>query len=236
MSNLTCRQLAAYKHPVGIEIVAELSRKAAGRVDQRRLRVHAAEGGTENPGVGLESTEQILDRLESILREVWDDLPADGQVDREAPLLGLGVDSITLVTLLDKVEAEFSATWDQNSPPGTHSSLRSIAELLTVGARGMADLSGDAESVLAWFRRMRAENPVSYDEGARAWHVFGYADVARVLSDPATFSSDFSGLTSAQKDVDLFSRGTIIRKDPPVHRKLRTLVLRSSKQVDELPA
>ncbi|CAM3838110.1 cytochrome P450 [Nocardiopsis rhodophaea] len=177
----------------------------------------------------MQSTEhdQVLDRLESILREVWDDHPADGQVDREASFLRLGVDSITLVTLLDKVEAEFRVTWDHDSPPGPHSSLRSVADLVTVNGRGMADLSGDAETVLAWFRRMRAQAPVNYDEGSRAWHVFGYADVARVLSDPATFSSDFSGLTSAQKDVDLFSRGNIIRKDPPAHRKLRTLVSRA---------
>ncbi|OKK05001.1 cytochrome [Streptomyces sp. CB03234] len=77
---------------------------------------------------------------------------------------------------------------------------------------------------MAWFRRMREEAPVSHDEETGVWHVFRYAEAVQVLGDPDTFSSDFSGLTSAQEDVDLFSRGNIVRMDPPQHRKLRTLV------------
>ncbi|WP_344103482.1 class I adenylate-forming enzyme family protein [Nocardiopsis rhodophaea] len=38
-------QLATYKRPVGIEIVAELPRNAAGKVDRRRLRARVAGGG-----------------------------------------------------------------------------------------------------------------------------------------------------------------------------------------------
>ncbi|MFJ3725165.1 cytochrome P450 [Streptomyces sp. NPDC090045] len=89
---------------------------------------------------------------------------------------------------------------------------------------GLADQSGDAETVLAWFRRMREEEPVSHDEAAGVWHVFRYADAEQILADPVTFSSDFSDLTPSQEDVDLFSRGNLIRKDPPDHRKLRALV------------
>ncbi|MBT2399843.1 cytochrome P450 [Streptomyces sp. ISL-100] len=94
----------------------------------------------------------------------------------------------------------------------------------TESGPGLADQSGDAESTLAWFRRMRAEDPVSHDERAGVWHVFRYADAEQILADPTTFSSDFSDITPAQEDVDLFTRGNLIRKDPPDHRKLRTLV------------
>lgn len=89
---------------------------------------------------------------------------------------------------------------------------------------GLADQSGDAETTLAWFRRMREEDPVSHDEQAGVWHVFRYADAEQILADSAAFSSDFSDLTPSQEDVDLFSRGNLIRKDPPDHRKLRALV------------
>ncbi|ORT57400.1 cytochrome P450 [Streptomyces sp. CB03238] len=85
----------------------------------------------------------------------------------------------------------------------------------------------DIETTLAWFRRMRAEDPVSHDQETGVWYVFRYAEAVQVLGDPDTFSSDFSGLTSAQEDVDLFSRGNIVRMDPPQHRKLRTLVAKA---------
>lgn len=65
---------------------------------------------------------------------------------------------------------------------------------------------------------------MSHDERAGVWHVFRYADAEQILADPATFSSDFSDITPSQEDVDLFTRGNLIRKDPPDHRKLRTLV------------
>ncbi|MEU9165457.1 cytochrome P450 [Streptomyces sp. NPDC048424] len=89
---------------------------------------------------------------------------------------------------------------------------------------GLADQSADAETVLAWFRRMRKEEPVSHDEQAGVWHVFRYTEAEQILADPVTFSSDFSDITPSQEDVDLFSRGNLIRKDPPDHRKLRALV------------
>src|SRR6266699_5827871 len=43
-----------------------------------------------------------------------------------------------------------------------------------------------------WYRQMRETQPVYHDPDWGAWHVFRYADVARVLSDYATFSSDES--------------------------------------------
>ncbi|WP_242886352.1 cytochrome P450 [Actinomadura litoris] len=89
---------------------------------------------------------------------------------------------------------------------------------------GLADQAGDAAAVLSWFRRMRESEPVSHDAEAGVWHVFRHADVERVLDDARTFSSDFSPLMPAQEDVDRFIKGNILRKDPPQHRKLRTLV------------
>lgn len=49
------------------------------------------------------------------------------------------------------------------------------------------------------------------------WQVFRYADVQRVLGDPATFSSTGTF-------ADAFLRETLLVKDPPAHRKLRNLV------------
>ncbi|MFB7506668.1 cytochrome P450 [Streptomyces broussonetiae] len=89
---------------------------------------------------------------------------------------------------------------------------------------GLADQSADAETVLAWFRRMRENAPVSHDSEAGVWHVFRHADVERILADPGTFSSDFSSLMASQEDVARFIKGNLLRKDPPQHRKLRTLV------------
>ncbi|MFF5496697.1 cytochrome P450 [Streptomyces aquilus] len=89
---------------------------------------------------------------------------------------------------------------------------------------GLADQSADAETMLAWFRRMRESEPVSHDEQAGVWHVFRHSDVERMLAEPGTFSSDFSAFMPAQKDVDRFLKGNLLRKDPPQHRKLRTLV------------
>jgi len=41
-----------------------------------------------------------------------------------------------------------------------------------------------------WYRTMRATQPVFKDPDWGGWHVFRYANVARVLSDYANFSSD----------------------------------------------
>ena len=67
---------------------------------------------------------------------------------------------------------------------------------------------------------MRERQPVVRDErrGMRTWHVFGYDDVATVLTDHSRFSSrhvlvNFSLLSD-----------TLVAKDPPDHRKLRSLV------------
>ncbi|MDQ3761330.1 MAG: cytochrome P450 [Actinomycetota bacterium] len=66
-------------------------------------------------------------------------------------------------------------------------------------------------------------HPVHRDDN-QLWQVFSYADVTRILSDPATFSSDTTAVSPSQPDFDLFAKGNIATMDPPRHRKLRTLV------------
>jgi cytochrome P450 len=80
------------------------------------------------------------------------------------------------------------------------------------------------EDQLAQWRTQRETDPVYFDEQAQMWRLLDYEAVARVLSDPATFSSDFSGLTPVQEDFETFRTGMFVGMDPPRHRKLRTLV------------
>src|SRR5437879_1375086 len=74
--------------------------------------------------------------------------------------------------------------------------------------------------VFDWFQTMRETQPVARDArmGMPAWHVFGYDDVATVLTDHARFSSRHEMATGT-----LLS-DTLVAKDPPDHRKLRSLV------------
>jgi cytochrome P450 len=78
----------------------------------------------------------------------------------------------------------------------------------------------EVPGIFDWFERMREGHPVVLDErsGTPWWHVFGYEDVSRVLTDHARFSSrvpafEYSPLSD-----------TMLVKDPPDHRKLRNLV------------
>jgi cytochrome P450 len=80
------------------------------------------------------------------------------------------------------------------------------------------------EDQLEQWRTQRETDPVYFDEQAQMWRLLDYATVDRVLSDPATFSSDFSGLAPVQEDFETFRTGMFVGMDPPRHRKLRTLV------------
>jgi cytochrome P450 len=77
---------------------------------------------------------------------------------------------------------------------------------------------------LAWLEESRQRGQVHYDAKQESWQVLGYPEAAAVLSDPATFSSDLTGLVPAQDDLALFQKGNFVRMDPPRHRKLRGLV------------
>src|SRR5258708_16992175 len=77
-----------------------------------------------------------------------------------------------------------------------------------------------------WYRTMRATQPVFNNPDWGGWQVFRYADVARVLNEYATFSSDGhrmaqSGGFDAEADP---LESSILRMDPPRHRQLRNLV------------
>src|SRR5258708_20571722 len=77
-----------------------------------------------------------------------------------------------------------------------------------------------------WYRAMRATQPVFKDPDRRGWHVFRYADVARVLSEYATFSSAGQCLAQAEGspgDADP-TASSILQMDPPRPRQLRNLV------------
>jgi len=74
---------------------------------------------------------------------------------------------------------------------------------------------------LAWYRSMRDTNPVSHDPGSGAWSVFRYQDVATLLADHRTFSSDLREVMPKASDL---VKGNILRMDPPRHHRLRSLV------------
>jgi cytochrome P450 len=75
-----------------------------------------------------------------------------------------------------------------------------------------------------WYRQMRETQPVFFDQSVQAWHIFRYDDVARVLSDHATFSSDESRYLPAEFRNSSPISSSILRMDPPRHRQLRHLV------------
>jgi cytochrome P450 len=80
-----------------------------------------------------------------------------------------------------------------------------------------------ADAMFTWCRTMLDTQPVHRDDN-QLWQVFSYADVTRILSDPATFSSKTTLFNSPQPDLDLFTQGNLGKIDPPRHRTLRTLV------------
>ena len=75
-------------------------------------------------------------------------------------------------------------------------------------------------TLLPWLREMRDENPV-WRDGHGVWHVFRYADVVRVISDPQVFSSDVGRVIPV---AQRFSAGNLLLTDPPRHHHLRRLV------------
>jgi hypothetical protein len=75
-------------------------------------------------------TRQLLARLSALLDEVWDERPAGHVIDADVPLTGQGVDSLTLVLLLDRTADEFGVDWEQAAGVSVTGSLRSLAELI----------------------------------------------------------------------------------------------------------
>lgn len=75
-------------------------------------------------------------------------------------------------------------------------------------------------TLLPWLREMRDEHPVWRDAHG-VWHVFRYADVVRILSDPQGFSSNVGRVLPIRQK---FGAGNLVRTDPPRHDQLRRLV------------
>jgi cytochrome P450 len=69
-----------------------------------------------------------------------------------------------------------------------------------------------------WYRTMRATQPVFKHRDWSGWQVFRYTEVARVLTEYATFSS-----ASFEDETDPMG-SSILQMDPPRHRQLRNLV------------
>jgi cytochrome P450 len=88
----------------------------------------------------------------------------------------------------------------------------------------MAD-TGSPET-RALYRRMRAARPVHFDERMRCYTVVRYHDVRRVLTEPASFSSDW-GRYAAGSLLDRTFEGDMVAQDPPRHTRLRALISRA---------
>src|SRR4051794_14119347 len=61
---------------------------------------------------GRAELEYVLARLEMLLNDVWDERPADAAMSVTTPLVSLGVDSLTLALLFEKVGREFHIDWN----------------------------------------------------------------------------------------------------------------------------
>lgn len=73
----------------------------------------------------------------------------------------------------------------------------------------------------SWYREMRENNSVRYDEVRQCWDVFRYDDVQKVLSDYEMFSSQGTFEAGGGDDQIIDLSETMINKDPPEHERLR---------------
>ncbi|HEU4323024.1 MAG TPA: cytochrome P450 [Roseiflexaceae bacterium] len=72
----------------------------------------------------------------------------------------------------------------------------------------------------------RPGHPAFYDPERRAWQVFRYEEVQRVLSDYSTFASSRGGKLDPA-DPSTGSLETLVDQDPPRHRQMRALMLQA---------
>jgi len=75
------------------------------------------------------------------------------------------------------------------------------------------------------FSAMRRFQPVAHIKRYGLWMVFGYEDTKRVLTDYASFSSNFASVQGAAATREMAA--SLITSDPPIHTKLRGLVTRA---------
>ncbi|HEX9412709.1 MAG TPA: cytochrome P450, partial [Ktedonobacterales bacterium] len=79
----------------------------------------------------------------------------------------------------------------------------------------------DVSQRYRWFQQMRTQQPVWLDDASGCWHVFRYADVQHVLTDHASFSSNFRRRIRVRPALGAPS---LIEMDPPQHSKYRALI------------
>ncbi|WP_330631945.1 cytochrome P450 [Halocatena halophila] len=75
-----------------------------------------------------------------------------------------------------------------------------------------------------WYRQMRSETPVRYDEERDVWDVFRYDETNQVLEDYETFSSERPVTTETETEYGTFATDLMINTDPPRHDELRDVV------------
>ncbi|WP_242527508.1 cytochrome P450 [Ktedonosporobacter rubrisoli] len=77
----------------------------------------------------------------------------------------------------------------------------------------------------SWYRKMRREHPVVYDEQADVWHVFSYEDVMRILADHATFHKVLIPPEVQNTINPILS--SVLQADPHNHRRLHNIVMQA---------
>jgi cytochrome P450 len=88
---------------------------------------------------------------------------------------------------------------------------------------------GDSvESRIAWYREMRENQPVHYNQEHNIWEVFRYKDVQRVLLDHADYS--------VKNTLPEHFPSTLGKSELPRHRQLRSLVSKAftPRRIEEL--
>ena len=90
------------------------------------------------------------------------------------------------------------------------------------------ELNNSLEARIAWYRHMREEQPVHYDQEHKVWEVFRYKDVQRVLLE----HTDYSVNNALPPNFP----STLGATDPPRHRQLRSLVSKAftPRRIEEL--
>jgi cytochrome P450 len=110
--------------------------------------------------------------------------------------------------------------------PGSDAAFVTVEEYLgrapyvvTSAARAPWPYAEQLTSRFRWYRHMREHDPVALDPQTGIWGIFRYPDVHRALTDVADFGNVLPG-----KPEDDPLTSTMLRVDPPHHRRLRTLV------------
>ena len=75
-----------------------------------------------------------------------------------------------------------------------------------------------------FYREMRKNSPVNFDESYGIYGVYRYPDVKKVLGDYNLFSSQFGKAFNPEGGP--FSE-SLINQDPPAHTKLRSIVTKA---------